>query len=438
MHRTMHRTGLVLPILLAGAVALAAAPATQPLRQSAPPAAPAPATPDAIAQPITSLFDAAARGEAAVAKANALLAEIAKAYRDAPTLTDEMTLTIGVMDNVTTETFAVALGKGSDARLAIPGATFLAADGQLTLVADEPADKALRLPLKGDLMATLRESLPNFSLPVTILDLRAGRPLTSEALGMLALRNPRIAGLREADGRVQLLVLGENGASGVSVDPATHHLVETHVLFTPPDAPPGMAMELTLAHKTAVAESLGSPLSVFLGERKIVTSVEDFMPSIRMIEPGAAVPTWTMRSLDGTTVSLADLRGSVVVLDFWASYCAPCKRAMPYVDEFAKWAAQSGKPIKVFAVNTLESGDAAARVESATAWWRQERFSMPCLMDIDDGVARSMGIAVMPTTLIIGPDGVLRAVHQSFDPVRPGRTVEELKAAVEKALAAKG
>jgi thiol-disulfide isomerase/thioredoxin len=446
----MKRLALSVSLSLVTAIAAGATFASTPSRPSlqqpqGAPATPPAATPsqtatsvDVIAQSILSGFGADGRSDAAVAKANAVVAEIAKAYRELPTLTDTMTLTIDVMGKVDTITFAVALGKGSDARLAMQGATMVALDGQMTLIADEPSDRALRLPLKGDLMNTLREALPNFAPPVTILDLRAGRPLTSEALGLLALRNPRLAGYREDQKRAHLLVLGDNGASQVSVDAGTRLILESHALFTPPDAPAGFVMDVKVTHENAVADSLGAPLMVHIGDRRIVTSLEDFMPTARMIAPGEVVPAWSMRSLEGTTVSLADLRGSVVVIDFWASYCAPCKRAMPYVDEFAKWAAQSGKPIKVFAVNTLESGDADARIAEATTWWRAQKFSLTCLMDIDDGVSESMGIRVLPTTLVIDPNGVLSSVLQSFDAARPGKTVDDLKEAVEKALAPKG
>jgi thiol-disulfide isomerase/thioredoxin len=426
----------VLSLLTLGAAPCLGAQATPP----APTAVPTPPATqhvgaEVIAADLLAAFDAQARSEASVAKANGLLVEIANAYRTVPTLTDTMTLTIESLGNSNSLTFAVALGKGSDARLAMQGATMIALDGQMTLIADEPADRVLRVPLKGDLINTLRETLPNFAPPVTMLDLRAGRPLTSEALGLLALENPRVAGLRQVTGASEILVVGDNGASLVTVDASTKLIASSKALFTPPGAPAGMVMQVGIVHETKVAEAFEAPLAVHIGNRRIVTSLEEYMPTMRMIAVGEPVPAWTMRGLDGATVSLADLKGSVVVLDFWASYCAPCKRAMPYVDEFAKWAESSGKPIRVFAVNTLESGDAAGRVETASAWWSEQHFTLGCLMDIDDGVAESMGIRVMPTTLIIGPDGVLRAIHQAFDPARPGALVDELKAAAEKALA---
>lgn len=434
----MNRFAIAATLSLVSAAVLAAPlsfPVQAPPAATAQPPANADAGPsgDAVASTILAKYTGESRSAASVAKANALMLEVATAYRELPTLTDTLTLTIDALGNTDTVTFAVALGKGSDARLAMQGATMVSLDGQVTLVADEPADRALRVPLRGDLMTTLRETLGNFAPPVTILDLRAGRPLTSEALGLLALESPVVAGLREEGGKRWILVVGANGASEVSVDGATKLLGDAQALFAPPGAPEGFVMNVSIKHEAVVAAALSAPIVAHVGDRRIVTSIEDYLPTTKMIEVGQPAPTWTMRSLDGAEVKLADLKGSVVVLDFWASYCAPCKRAMPYLDEFARWAASSGKPIRVFAVNTLESGDAAARVAGATDWWRDQKFSLACLMDIDDRVADAMGIRVLPTTVVIGPDGVVRAIQQHLDSAQPGKLVDDLKAAVEKA-----
>src|ERR1043165_6141476 len=70
---------------------------------------------------------------------------------------------------------------------------------------------------------------------------------------------------------------------------------------------------------------------------------------------GQPAPDVSLRTLDGGTVRLADLRGSVVVIDFWATWCVPCWETLEHTEELAAWAKSSGLPVKVFALNTMES-----------------------------------------------------------------------------------
>jgi thiol-disulfide isomerase/thioredoxin len=437
MNRRILSTLLLSSLVLSGVHAHAAR------QEGAPAASPNPNTGQVVielaGEEIRARFDAATRTPERISEAKDALEAIAKAYREAKALTDTMSFTIDANGAKQEERFAIAFGAGTDARLAIAGATMVAAGGQVTVVPDVPATKALRVPLEGDLMTTLRKALPGFQTPVTLFDLRAGRPLTLEALGMNALLEPRLAGLRQdaAEAMSYLLVEGTNGASEIGFSATTKLLTTSELAFTPPDAPPGFRFRVSVRHENQLSETLAAPIEADTTGRTIVATIDELLPTREMIRVGESVPAWSGRLADGTVVSQESLKGSVVVLSFWATWCAPCKRTLPYVDEFARWAASEGLAVRVFGVNTLESGDGETRVQEANGWWGGQKFQMPLLLDLEDSIADALGVRVLPTTILIGPDGVVRAIQQSIDPQQPGRIVEDLKGTA-KTLLGKG
>jgi len=123
-------------------------------------------------------------------------------------------------------------------------------------------------------------------------------------------------------------------------------------------------------------------------------------------------PDAAVRLLDGSRVRLADLRGSVVVLNFWASWCAPCKVEAPMLQALHEEAVQTGERTVVVGVNVRQD-----QAEDARAFVRDFGLSYPIGRDDDteqpgDGpVARAFGVALLPTTIFIGPDGVVERFH---------------------------
>jgi len=83
----------------------------------------------------------------------------------------------------------------------------------------------------------------------------------------------------------------------------------------------------------------------------------DVVPVEYGLQPGTPIPPWTLQSPSGETVSLADLRGQVLVLDFWATWCAPCGQSMAAMERLAQ--ALADQPVRFMAVNTMETADLA-------------------------------------------------------------------------------
>jgi len=107
-------------------------------------------------------------------------------------------------------------------------------------------------------------------------------------------------------------------------------------------------------------------------------------------------PEFTLTSLDGREVSLADLRGQVVVLDFWATWCKPCILAMPGLQALHEKYADGGQ-VAVLGMNVMERGDPAKLLE-------REGITYPTLLDAD-AVARARGYNAIPQIVVLDRDG---------------------------------
>ena len=118
-------------------------------------------------------------------------------------------------------------------------------------------------------------------------------------------------------------------------------------------------------------------------------------------------PTFSLKDLDGKPFSLADTHGKVTILDFWATWCPPCRAGLPILDKIMK---DRPNDVKIYAVNLQE--DAAA----ITPFKQQTSLSLPILLDSDGKVAELYKAEGIPETVVIGKDGVIRKVIVGIDP----------------------
>lgn len=110
-----------------------------------------------------------------------------------------------------------------------------------------------------------------------------------------------------------------------------------------------------------------------------------------------ATPALELPALDGSPWRLADQRGRVVALNFWASWCEPCRSEMPSLELMAQ--RHEGDGLVVVAVNFKEGGATILR------FLQQMPLDLPILRDADGLVARAFGVRVFPSTVFIGRDG---------------------------------
>ena len=130
----------------------------------------------------------------------------------------------------------------------------------------------------------------------------------------------------------------------------------------------------------------------------------------------------SLRSLDGAPLSLSAYRGRVVLLDFWATWCAPCKVSLPFYAALDRDLRAKG--LTVIAVNTDED-DAPVR-----RFLRETPLSCTVARDPRGQVADDMGVSMIPTTLLLDREGKVRLRKQGFTP----GDEPALRAEVEKLL----
>ena len=118
----------------------------------------------------------------------------------------------------------------------------------------------------------------------------------------------------------------------------------------------------------------------------------------------AATPQdFSLPALDGGAIRLADTRGKVVVLNFWASWCIPCTEEMPEIESF--YEAHSGGDVVVIGVNVGETAEVAG------AFAKKVGVTFPIALDQDTAVATRYGMRGLPMTILIDRLGLIHWTH---------------------------
>lgn len=122
-------------------------------------------------------------------------------------------------------------------------------------------------------------------------------------------------------------------------------------------------------------------------------------------KPRPLAPDFSLSMLgEETTVSLAALRGKIVILDFWATWCTPCEFQVPELNAFLD-AHREEADLRVYGISVDTEGPAVVE-----KWVREKGVRYPILLSGDD-LARSFGADGFPTLYVIGPDGKIDSTH---------------------------
>lgn len=115
---------------------------------------------------------------------------------------------------------------------------------------------------------------------------------------------------------------------------------------------------------------------------------------------GKAAPPLVLKDIHGGDHDLARYRSKVMLVNFWATWCEPCRYEMPSMQRLREKLA--GKPFEILAVNVDEPEARVRRFVNET------RFDLPVLLDVNKTVTRGWSVRVMPTTFLVGLDGRIR------------------------------
>jgi thiol-disulfide isomerase/thioredoxin len=139
-------------------------------------------------------------------------------------------------------------------------------------------------------------------------------------------------------------------------------------------------------------------LAIFLVLGTIATSCQAEAPEV-----GKRAPSFQLNTLDGQSVALGELKGKLVLVNFWATWCGPCAYEMPFIQQvYDEW---QEKELILLAINIAESPSQVAE------FMQSYGFSFPVLLDTEAKIAERYSIRGIPTSFFIDKDGIIKDIR---------------------------
>ena len=182
-------------------------------------------------------------------------------------------------------------------------------------------------------------------------------------------------------------------------------------MTTPPENTPARARE---PYRPTVAIFLLMPIAAaivayFLSYSIVPAKPTDPTPPIVGFTPftlvGSFAPSFDLPTPDGGTIKLADQRGKWVVLNFWATWCPPCRAEMPILQALHEGEISVPEKLGPVTVIALNRDETAAQVNTFTA---ELGLTLPIVLDAEGKISNRYGVVQLPVTYFIDPNGVVR------------------------------
>jgi thiol-disulfide isomerase/thioredoxin len=150
------------------------------------------------------------------------------------------------------------------------------------------------------------------------------------------------------------------------------------------------------------------------------------VPASNAASGSGPAPQFTLDSRAGSKISLAQYKGQVVMLNFWASWCGPCRQEMPLLENIYKKYNKMG--FTLIGVNVEpESKDAEGFLKQL-----QMPVSFPVIYDKDSTVSKAYDVQGMPSTVIIDRKGNIRVLHRGYKPGDENEYLDSIRALVRE------
>jgi len=131
-------------------------------------------------------------------------------------------------------------------------------------------------------------------------------------------------------------------------------------------------------------------------------------PTATATGPATPAPDFALPAREGGELRLSELKGQVVMINFWATWCGPCRQEMPLLEQInSKY-----EPLGFTMLGVNVEPDSAA----AQAWLKNIPVSFPILFDRKSEVSSSFGVEAMPSSVLIDREGRVRHVHRGYKP----------------------
>lgn len=152
--------------------------------------------------------------------------------------------------------------------------------------------------------------------------------------------------------------------------------------------------------------------------------------SVLAVEPDDIVPDFTLKGMDGQNLRLEELRGQVVLINFWASWCGPCRQEMPILQKIHERYEPLG--FTVLGVNVDEQQEKARRIVDRL------NLKFPLLLDTAQTVSEAYEVNAMPFTVLVDRNGKISYIHRGYKPGDENQYVNRLKQLLRQPMSSVG